>query len=241
MKLQYWQDGPTTFICTTKGHIFVIFCIWFCVSPGPNGMRDKPAHQSEVCFCRCSTAEGIKVIWEKPGDLELRHSVTHRLGKSTDTRRVFSQLLLWLDQWIWLMSPPRRCRNENIVCCLVQGANHRVNVYYKCKEKNSIRWGTDNLGNGIPAPYARAPSSQDVFRLQRDAQSKQSERDFSFSPRGKTFGLVVILGVSTSWRGWSPAVMKGIVHFEPSSGPTTRKKDVAKTFHLCRLCRLKQN
>lgn len=112
-------------------------------------------------------------------------TLSHTLGKSTETRRVFSQLLLRLDQWIWLMSPPRRCRNENIVSRLVQGANHRVNVYYKCKEKNSIRWGTDNLGNGIPAPYARAPSSQDVFRLQRDAQSKQSERDFLFRPKWK--------------------------------------------------------
>lgn len=112
-------------------------------------------------------------------------TLSHTLGKSTETRRVFSQLLLRLDHWIWLMSPPRRCRNENIVSCLVQGANHRVNVYYKCKEKNSSRWGTDNLGNGIPAPYARAPSSQDVFRLHRDAQSKQSERDFLFRPEWK--------------------------------------------------------
>lgn len=39
-------------------------------------------------------------------------TLSHTLGKSTETRRVFSQLLLRLDQWIWLTSPPRRCRNK---------------------------------------------------------------------------------------------------------------------------------
>lgn len=53
-------------------------------------MRDKPAHQSEVCFCRCSTAEGIKVIREKPGDLELRHSVTHARQVNGNTQSVFT-------------------------------------------------------------------------------------------------------------------------------------------------------
>lgn len=178
---------------------------------GPVWVQDETGRAAEVhigewgVFVQMFKGRGIKVMWRNPGDARLR-----RYG--LETRRVFSQLLLRFDQWIWLLSPPRRWRNENTVSCLVHGANRRAHIRSFARNSNEI---PALRPHGWRCGYARAPSSQDVFRTQRGAPSKQSV---------KTFGLGAI---RTSWRSWSPAVMNGIVLTRRC--PLQVKESVAKT------------
>lgn len=159
---------------------FCYSCIRFSVSPRQDGPSDKPAHQRVTCvFADVQRQRGLKSCVRSQATWSWR-------SRSGNTQSVFT------------VAAPGPSMDLTVSVSANRGAEMKIQsaawrrdaitgspftLYYRGKLH---WWGEDHLGD-FPMEFlhrrcepmarvvcARAPSSQDVCRLHRAAQSKQS-------------------------------------------------------------------